>query len=823
MKYNLVVLLFWGMCNSLSAQNELSPKIFSGTVVNRINLEPLPDVSLQVMPPTKTETVITNHKGEFTISINSVNAYLILLIKHIGFTDQYDTLYPSSNKIVIALSPTTEMLEEALVKSIRASSTSPSTVTLLSKQDLEKQNFGQDLPMLLNLTPSTVVSSDAGAGVGYTGIRIRGIDQTRINVTINGIPLNDAESHGVYWVDLPDFASSANSIQIQRGVGSSTNGAASFGGSINIKTDHIQPTAFAIADLGYGFFNTLKLNGQFGTGILKSNWGVQGRFSAIQSDGFIDRASSDLKSVFITAAHYGEKDLLKFNFMAGHERTYQAWYGIPQPWFQKNVDRTNEFMDELYFSQADRVHLLNSNHNTYNPYTYKDEVDNYDQHHLQLFYNRQLSNKISFNSGLHYTHGYGYFEQYRFDDDFATYGLDTINLPGDTITSGNFVRRRWLDNHFMGGVFSVERKSVKNSLVVGGGYHLYSGAHFGKIIWAQYASNSGPGHTYYDMNATKIDGNLYVKAQHQPSTRLSTYADIQLRLVSYSFKEQEWYLTSASHQPTRFVFFNPKLGTSVQWNKEHSSRFFMAVSNREPVRDDFVNSDMNHKLLPEWMFNLEFGHNLQQKKYAIGVNYYYMYYRNQLVLTGAINDVGAYIRTNVPESYRVGMELEAGLKLTKKHSLASNLTLSSNKIVEFTEYVDDWNTGVQQSFNRVNTTLAFAPSITGMVVLESELNKSWTTNLSLKSVGKQFLDNSESDERALSSFTVINFQTNYKFSNSVNLGLQVNNVLNLDYAPNGYTFGAMDANVRKSYNYVYPMAGRHFMLRLTVKLDESKE
>ncbi|MCB0732972.1 MAG: TonB-dependent receptor [Flavobacteriales bacterium] len=791
------------------------------TLVDRTTNLPIEHVEVVIISPNKSTSdpvarYITNSSGKLTANVSSSQRYTVIT-HHISY--ETDTFYwHNQNPFVIQLTPTTEKMEEALITAVRPSKEVPSTTTLVTKEEIDRVNFGQDMPVLLSQTPSTVTSSDAGSGVGYTGIRIRGIDPTRVNVTINGIPLNDAESHGVYWVDLPDFASSSNSIQIQRGVGTSTNGAGAFGASINIKSDHVERNPFVVADVGYGSFNTRRISIQQGTGVSKTGWGLQSRLSLIQSDGFIDRASSDLRSLFLTAAHYGKRDLLKFNVILGHERTYQAWYGVPQPYFNQDKDGTEAFMNELYFTPEDRDHLYASKYNRYNPYTYENEVDNYDQHHFQGFYNRRLKGGIHLNTGLHYTKGFGYYEQYRPDDEFATYGWDTVMLGGDTIRSGDFIRRRWLDNDFYGMIFSLNIPVDHINLIAGGGVHRYIGRHCGEVIWAQFGSDGFLGDRYYNQDARKDDANLYLKLTTNYQDHLFFYGDMQVRTVTYDLD------MVSGHLNEQLTFFNPKAGATYGWGakRNHTAHIMLAVANREPVRDDYVSAPNSFKLRHENLRNLEVGNEWQFRKVTGRINGYYMYYRYQLVLTGEINDVGDYIRTNVPKSYRAGVETEVAYEPNSSWRITANATFSQNKIVEFTEYVDDWSTGDQVAFDHVKSDLAFSPALIGFASIEYRVKPQINLNLNGKYVSQQYLDNSQSAERSLPAFYVTNFTASkdwvLKKGTQISLGLQVNNLLDVDYAPNGYTFGTMDAGVRKSYNYVYPMAGRHGMIRLKVKI-----
>ncbi|MFT4523586.1 MAG: iron complex outermembrane receptor protein [Bacteroidia bacterium] len=760
---------------------------------------------------------LTNQDGR--IDVLTRKGVERIVFSHISYTDKVlalDLATDFRQGDTVFLDPGMELREARIVGSIRAAVGSPASVTNLSKQEIEHQNFGQDVPVLLNKTPSTVVNSDAGGGVGYTGIRIRGVDPTRINVTINGVPVNDAESHGLYWVNMPDFASSVNSMQIQRGVGTSTNGSSAFGASINIKTDHIAKEAFGKIDLGGGSYNTQRASVQMGTGVLPSSWGFQGRLSIIKSEGFIDRASSNLKSAFITAAHYG-KGVLKFNVMLGQEETYQAWYGIPQPKFEQDETGLNTFMDELYILGDDRKNLEESEFNTYNHYTYDNEVDHYNQNHFQAFYSRTINNKIDVTGGLHYTHGEGYYEQLKSGQELSEYGINPIIFTNDTVSHSDLIRRLWLDNNFYGFVGSVHTKKKKNDFTLGGAFSVYEGKHFGEVVWIDFASNADKGHRFYENDAKKVEGNIYGKWDVQLKPSLLGYLDLQLRTVDYTF---EGYARNGNvtDQEVNFLFFNPKIGLASHKNNQRIF-IYLGRSNREPVRDDFTTSTPDSRPNAETLNNLEAGWEKTNKKSAYGVNLYVMHYQNQLVLTGKINDVGAYTRTNVDQSYRAGLELTGSVALHKKLELSANATLSRNKIIDFEEFVDDWTTGVQQVNKLKNLDLAFSPNAIGYLALNYKINKNWTLESITKGVGKQYLDNSQSTNRMLPAFVVSGLQSNYGWilnQTELNFGIQINNVLNANYAPNGYTFGAMDGEVRKSYNYVYPMATRNVLLRATV-------
>jgi iron complex outermembrane receptor protein len=819
---------FVALAHFLIAQNVTTIR---GTVHSALTGEEVENAEVTLLKSGKpVAAAVTTAAGYFQIDYDLSNEWGDVKLKVsslVFFEEIIELTKEQGGEVFVYLQPSYETMEEALVESIRLGTENMGASVKLKKKSIEKVNNGQDLPFLLNQTPGAVVNSDAGAGVGYTGIRIRGVDQTRINVTVNGIPLNDAESQGVFWVNMPDFASSVNSIQIQRGVGTSTNGSAAFGGSINIKTDHISKDPFTKLDLGYGSFNTNRVGVHLSTGILPNKWGVQARFSQIQSDGFIDRARSDLQSAFLTAARYGDRSTFKVNVILGQERTYQAWNGIPQPKFNQNQEELATFIDELFITGEYADNLNNSAYNTYNFYTYENQVDNYGQQHFQAFYSYYFDNNWTLSTGLHYTGGAGYFEQYQDrnyaldDTELSFYGLNPVVLGGDTVTNTNLIRRRWLDNHFYGGVFSLTKNFDRAKWVLGGGLHDYIGDHFGEIIWAEFASNSAYEDRYYENDARKIEANLYSKVLYEFSDKINTFLDLQLRQIGYDFVGPDRNGVPID-QSADYLFFNPKAGISYRLNDRHSLALSAAVSNREPVRDDFVESTSASRPEHEQLLDMELTHRMVYKKWQAELVLYAMEYRNELVLTGAVNDVGAFTRTNVDRSYRRGLEVQAGYIISDKFRILGNAAWSMNEIVDFEEFVSqEWDDEDQMAFSYNKTTMAFSPAVVAGLVLDYDPFSWLNVRLDGKHVGQQFLDNSESLDRSLPAFTVFNLQASYSKrigDYQVRFTGQVVNLLDLDYAPNGYTFGTILSGQRRSYNYVYPQAGRHFMLRATIQI-----
>lgn len=715
-----------------------------------------------------------------------------------------------------------QSIEGIIVTRLRAKETPSNSLVL--KEDLKARNFGQDLPTLLEFTPSVVTTSDAGAGIGYSGIRIRGVDASRINVTINGIPVNDPESHDVYWVNMPDLVGSVENIQIQRGVGSSTNGAAAFGASLNIKTSDIRSKAYARTDLAAGSFGTLKGTLQAGTGLLNGKFSLDARLSQIQSDGYLDRATSDLRSMGLTATYLTKKSIWKAVALNGAERTYQAWYGTPESRYRGDEEGMLSYAARNGLSQEETQNLLNSGR-TYNYYTYANQVDNYNQDNYQLHFIHRFSNKLDMNVAAHYTYGRGYYEEFRNEDDLADYGLDPVILGSDTVNQSDIIRRRWLDNHFVGVVYGLNYQPLSNlKFTFGGAVNSYSGAHFGEIIWAQFASNSQIYDRYYDNDALKQEASAYLKTNYQIQNWDLTL-DLQYRGINYRFlgvDQVSGVLTDVT-QTVNYHFFNPKFAVAKSFERQQVFAS-VGIANREPVRRDFRESTPANRPVPETMYDSELGYKITGKNWLAQSNLYFMYYQNQLVLTGQINDVGGYTRTNVDQSYRAGIELEFQYNVTKQIKINSSTALSQNKIRNFVEYVDvyldDEPYYTQIQIEHGQTDLAFSPNFVQSLSVQYAPIQSLQLAFQTKYVSRQYLDNTSNVARSLDPFTFSNFTLNWTvkqdFAEALELGFMVNNVFNALYANNGYTFSYQYGGQTTTENFYYPQAGRHFLLRMSL-------
>jgi iron complex outermembrane receptor protein len=681
------------------------------------------------------------------------------------------------------------------VKAIRLNEQAPFAKTNLSKTQIALNNTGQDLPFLLENTPSVVVHADAGIGIGYTGMRIRGTDATRINFTLNGIPYNDPESMGTFFVNIPDFSSSVNSIQIQRGVGTSTNGAGAFGASVNLMTNEYNPAAYLSLQNSAGSFNSFKNNLLFGSGLINNKFTIDGRVSAIQSDGFIDRATSDLKSFYISTTYWGDQSSLRLNVFSGKEKTYQAWYGVPQ-----ELLSTNRTFNPAGTEKADTP--------------YENQTDNYNQTHYQLFYNKKINNYWKWNTAIYLTTGKGYYEEYKAGVNFNDYSIDVtgkMNVPSD------LVRRRWLDNQFYGQIAALSYIDSLNDLTIGGAWSVYDGLHFGTLPYLS-TLLAPTNFKYYDNDAFKKEMNTYIKWERKLSQQLFSFIDLQYRKVQH---QMNGFTKNTNLTINRnFDFFNPKMGLSYQ-----AKNFFyytsVAIANKEPNRDDFeasVSEQPKREQLIDWEGGVEF----KKPTYAFNANLYYMDYKDQLVLTGKINDVGAYTRTNVPKSYRAGVEFQVKYAFNKKYNTSYSVTLSQNRIKAFTEYIDDYDQNTQVAIQHQNTAIALSPAITTNRTFNwkptDKLSFFWTT----KYISKQYLDNTQNESRTLDAYFLNDINAHWTILNKAKfkilLQFYVNNVLDVQYAPNGYTYSYIYDRATITSNNFYPMAGRNYWLSLKIDL-----
>lgn len=736
----------------------------------------------------------TDSNGNYSLSVHGEGSF-IFRFSFLGYESKTQEFKITGDTLInITLKPKPYMTEEVFVNATRADEHSPLAYSAVTQEEISKNNTAQDIPYLLNYTPSLVVSSDAGTGVGYTNINIRGTDVKRINVTIDGIPVNDAESHGVWWVDLPDLASSADNIQIQRGVGTSTNGAGAFGATINFQTISLNPEPYADINSSYGSFNTSKNTISFGTGLINKRFAVDGRLSKIWSDGYIDRAFSDLKSFYISGTLYGNKSILKLIIFSGVEHTYQAWLGVPK--------------DSLL------------THRTYNPYNYENETDNYWQSNYQLHYSKEINSNLNANLALHYTEGHGYYENLVQNSQFSSFNLPNAIFNGDTITSTDFITQRWLKNDFYGFTYSLNYIKKKITAVFGGGWNQYSGDHFGDIIWAKIVTFNDQKYRWYQGTGNKTDLNTFFKINYAVTGRINLYADLQLRNINYSIGGTDENLKDVT-QNHRYNFFNPKGGIVYNLNDKQKLYASFGISQREPDRDNFTDADPGKTPRPEKLFDYEAGYQLNSPGFMIKGNFYYMNYIDQLILTGKINEVGSTILTNVPKSYREGIEIESDIRIHEKLNWYGNITISRNIIPAYIDYTDNWDTSVQDAETLNNKTISFSPSFIAGSVFDYYIFKNFHLSWNGKYVGKQYIDNTQSSERMLKAYTVQNLSLMYsvksKIFKELTCQFAVNNLFNAKYETNAWVYKYIEGGSMHVMDGYFPQAGINYMARLTLK------
>lgn len=811
MKNYLFMVLIGLFTIQASAQNS-----FDGTV-NDENGKPMAGVNI-ILKNTYLGTV-SDTNGQFKIK-TSGKTQATLTFTFVGYETKE---VQAGSDMNVSLTPSAVMTSEVVVSAVRATKDAPVAYAEMTQEELEKINFGQDLPFLLNQMPSVVTNSDAGAGVGYTNFRIRGTDMSRINVTVNGIPLNDGESQGVFWVNMPDFAASVDKLQVQRGIGTSTNGAASFGASVNLSTLNSSSKAGAFIDNSYGSFNTLKNSVSASTGLLENKLAFDVRLSRITSDGFIDRGSSDLKSYYVSGGYYGDKTTLKLITFSGQEKTYQTWNGVPKVKLENDQAGMEQLVSHGGWTDEEAENLYSSDSRTFNRYLYDNQTDNYQQDHYQLHFAHQINSQFNLTAAAHYTRGKGYYESYKYDRKFKDYnvGFDYLVFePNDTIRRTDLIQRKWLDNHFYGLTFSGNYQTEKANLIIGGAYNEYDGDHYGNVIWAKINNGIEANHEWYRNNGLKKDFNVFAKLNYNLTDAISLYGDAQVRNVRYNMHGVHDDYTDLT-QSYNFNFFNPKFG--FNWNINENHRFFasFATTKREPTRSDFRDAPADRKPRPEKLIDYEIGYDITKETSFLNVNFYYMDYKDQLVLTGQINDVGAPMMVNVPESYRTGIELSGGVVILSNFNWVGNLTYSQNKINNFTEYVDNWDTWGQETKELGKTDIAFSPDLTVASQFNYMPAKGLTLSLISKYVSDQFIDNTSNNDRKLDAWFVNDLLVNYDFNISkvgdFNIGMKVNNLFNEEYESNAWVYRYYLGGEHNVMDGYYPQAGTNFMFRLGMK------
>ena len=772
----------------------------------------------------------TNTDGKFVFDNLSKNHYSL----ECSFVGYETTIQQTSTDkdLIIKLNSKSYSINEITVTSLRANDKSPVAYTNIDKKTLSKTNLGQDIPYLLSQTPSFVASSDAGTGIGYTNFRIRGTDASRINVTINGIPYNDADEQGAYWVDLPDFTSSIESVQVQRGVGTSTNGAGAFGANINLQTDNYAQKASGEASLTLGSFNALKETVKASSGLINGHWAIDTRLSSVKSKGYIDRGSVDMKSYFVQAGYYGEKTTIKFLTFGGTEKTYHAWDGIESTELPTlNYHRTYNPCGYMGVTNGDSLY-------------YKNQTDNYIQTNYQLLGTHIFSSELSLNAGLHYTRGDGYYEEYKIGEPLKTYGLQPYNSNGTLFEYQDLVRQKKMGNDFVGGVFSFNYKKNKLTAQFGGALNNYWGKHWGEVIWVKnYIGDLLPNSEYYRSNVSKLDGNIYLKANYEVTSKLNVYADLQYRRVNYKLQgtNDQWDNSIGAMQVLNvnkpFNFFNPKAGIFFKPNDNNDLFASFAIANREPTRTNYTDGSASTWPKQETLYDTEVGYKYHNSIVSLGANAYFMYYHDQLVLTGKINDIGEALTDNIAKSFRSGIELVGSVKPVYWLRWDFSGTFSYNRITDFTETVNvlDENcipTGESVSKNYQNTPIAFSPELLANSMI-TYTNGNFEAGFQSVYVGKQFVDNTGRLDRQLPDYFLNNLRLSYslpvKGLRGIDFTVLVNNLFNKMYISNAWSapYIAQDTTTPNPvydqstpvYNYFgcYPQAGINLLAGITLK------
>jgi iron complex outermembrane recepter protein len=791
----------------------ISARLFSQHYLNGViyteNGEPLTGATVMLNPGSR--GTVTNQRGQFSFS-DIQETTIRLEVSFLGYQKwQQAVSLPLTSPVEIYMVPETQLTEEVVVTAYRAGSKTPVTHTDLGREELHEAGAGNDIPSLLKLTPSLIATSESGTGMGYTGFRIRGTDPTRINVTMNGIPVNDAESQDIFWANMPDFANSVENVQIQRGVGTSTQGPAAFGATVNFQTTISEPQAFAEVSSTAGSFNTFKNSLRMGTGLINDRFSFEGRYSRLKSEGYIHNAFSDHQSLYLGGTLHMKKSFLKMIVLHGDQQTGISWWGVPQEMLE--TDRrynpagvyTDEFGNEQY---------------------YKDQTDNYKQTHTQLFYSIAANDNLYFTAALHYTRGDGYYEQYKENQKFSNYGLPDLTISDETIATTDLIRRKWMKNDFYGATFSGNATlSPGIELTFGGGWNQYDGDHFGRIIWMRYAGKTEKNYEWYFNNALKTDYNVFTKFNWQINPLIRAFADVQYRGINYDMSGTDDDL-AILEQDHNYSFFNPKTGFYITPNNRQSIYAFAGISNREPTRTNFKEAKNLPDEMPlsERLFDIEIGHSYQSAIFSSGINLYYMYYKDQLVPTGKKNNVGNDIMTNVEDSYRAGIEIMAAVHPVSWLNWDFNLTLSRNIIKNYVETAVNYNeSGEEETITKElgNTEIAYSPSITGSNKLTAEVAKNLKTSLISKYVGEQYFDNTKNEDRKLDAYFVNDFQFTWsvypKLLKQLDLQLTIHNVLDHEYESNAYGGNWYELGVEKTWAYYYPMAGRYYMGQVVLK------
>ena len=789
----------------------MSQKVIVTGMVKDLEGEVL--VGANVMVNNSMLGVSTNRDGMFELALDASKSYEIT-VSYMGYeTYVFDVTPPFKERYDLELSTSMFIADEVVVRATRAGNLTPMAYENMEKEEIAAQNMGQDMGYLLSLTPSLVQSSESGTGIGYTNFRIRGADPSRINITVDGIPLNDAESQQVFWVNMPSFTSSLSSIQVQRGVGTSTNGAAAFGATVNMQTETPSREAYADISSTFGSYNTWINTVKVGTGLIKDRLSFDFRYSNLKSDGYVDYASSDNQSMQFTGTYFTKKGRIKANVILGEQHSGISWWGVDEVTLDTN--RT--------YNPAGQ-YVTPSGENRY----YENQTDNYWQNHYHLVYSTNLSEDLLLNAALFYVDGKGYYEQFKLDQAVSDYYLPPIITDSDTSTHTDLVRQKWLDNDFYGGIFSLIYSLDRLKLTGGGGLNKYVGDHFGEIIWMRIAGDTEKDHEWYRNSSEKWDGNLYLKSNYQLTSALNLFADVQYRHVNYLMEgiDDDGYMRELDQEHV-FDFFNPKIGAQLEINATQYAYASFSIGNREPTRQNFKDATGDPESTPraERLRDLELGYSFSSKSLAVAVNLYYMDYKNQLVPTGELSQDGYPIMTNVPDSYRAGIELSIGIQPFSFLEWNANLTLSRNKIRDFVESYVDYNSstweGTASSRDLGDVDIAYSPSVISSSDLVFHLAKSMEVHLISQYVSEQYFVNTMNENMKLDSWFVNNLRIDYSFPvrklGVIGLQFQVNNLFSTLYENNAYGGTWWQDGEEYYWSAYFPQATINYLAKVSLR------
>lgn len=716
-----------------------------------------------------------------------------------------------NNRMHVADTLRERVLDEVLVLTNRASNTTPVAQTNLKAAEIKQLTVANNLPHVLWMTPSLVATSENGTGAGYSGLRIRGTDANRINVTLNGIPLNNPESQEVYWVNIPDMTSALNTIQIQRGVGTSTNGPGAFGASINMAVSTSEE-AFFESGTTVGSYGTFQQNIAAGTGVFGKGLSFDVRYSNMTTDGYLRNGWCDHESLFASFVKRFDKSALRVNYIYGNQHTGITWEGISAEQMEEDptFNPAGTIKDGVY---------------------YDNESDNYRQHHVQAFYTRSLSDNLLLNAGVNYTDGFGYYEQYKQDRTFSSMGLLNQTVEGVTYAETDLIRRKNMSNGFSTAHINLDYLSDRLRVQTGAMYTYYNGDHFATLLWVENNENIQAEFEWVRNNGVKKDGNVFAKAEYTLLDGLNTYLDLQYRHVSHDLTGIDDDDMEDMTQSRTWDFFNPKAGLYYSKGK-HTAFASVAVGQREPARADIKDafkSGANSTIKPEHLTGYEVGYTYDNQKLMVSYVMYYMNYSNQLVPTGKLNDVGYKLMSNAEKSYRAGVEVALGWKPSNAWQFDANATFSRNRVVDHTVWYEtydnssDWGDAAQLSQHFDEAKLPYSPESMGAFRVSWKPLRNLSLSATEKFVSEQYITNTQNDALKLPAYHSTNVSMTYDFRllgvTEASLGVHVINLTNQSYACNGWGYEAHFANGDPTYTEVglYPVAPRNYLAKFTVR------